>query len=162
MDKAFLHQKYVVEKLNMKQISKLCFSSRPTISNYLREFNIPIRTPFDRSKLNKGQLGFGERRLKGAIVRHESEYALIGKAIELRKAGYSYRQISAWFDAMGIKTKRGGNCWSATSIMKILKSAHSCSQVLKVDQRRQAHIKRNYQDHEARQKEMATRARDTV
>jgi len=122
-DKAFLHQKYVVEKLSSQQIADLCFSSRPTISKYLRLHKIPLRDSNDRLAINKGQLAFGERSSNGAICQNQSELRVVKLICDLRKKGYSLRQIAAWLDARGIKTKNRSGPWTAASILKIHRRA---------------------------------------
>lgn len=120
-DKVFLHQKYIVERMSTRQIAGLCFSSRPTISKHLKLHKIPIRDRDDRLLLNKGQLGLGERRLKGTIQANKTEVEIIKTIVDLRGRNYSYRQIAAWLDAKGIKTKNAYGPWKPTTIMKIFK-----------------------------------------
>ena len=122
-DKAFLHQKYVVERLSTEQIAGLCFSSRPTISKYLKLHKIPIRKHEERLLLNKGQLALGERRLRGSIQHNKSEQQTIRTIVGLRSQGYSYHQVAAWLDAKSIKTKNEQGLWKATTVMKIFKRA---------------------------------------
>jgi hypothetical protein len=120
-DKAFLHQKYVVEKLSMKQIAELCSSSRPTVSKHLKIHGIAARSHHERIKLNKGQLAVGERRWRGAIQQNKAEGRIVSLILDLRGKGYSYRQIAAWLDAKGIGTKNGRGAWQAVTVMKIYK-----------------------------------------
>jgi hypothetical protein len=116
-DKVFLHQKYVVERLSTEQIADLCFSSRPTISKHLRLHKIPIRKHEERLLLNKGQLALGERRGHRGIQQNKSEGEIIKTIIDLRAKGYSYRQVAAWLDAKGTKTKNNRGLWRAATVM---------------------------------------------
>lgn len=97
-DKAFLHQKYTMEKLSMKQIADICSSSRPTISKHLKLHGIAARGHHERIKLNKGQLAVGERRWRGAVQENKAEGRIVSLIVDLRGQGYSYRQIAAWLD----------------------------------------------------------------
>jgi hypothetical protein len=120
-DQSFLHQKYVVEKQSTQQIADLCFSSRATVSKYLTLHGIAIRSQDEWLSLNKGQLAWGEKRLRGMVQRNQSEMRVVDIIARLRKHGYSYRKIGAWLDAKGIKTKNGYRSWKATTVMKIFK-----------------------------------------
>jgi predicted transcriptional regulator len=128
-DKAFLHQKYVVEKLTSDEIAKLCFSSRPTISKYLKLHRITVRQAEERQALNKGQLALGEKRYKGSVQKNWAEIKIVEQILDLRSQGYSYRQVAAWLDAKGIKTKNERGSWQATTIMKIAKRAQSKNRI---------------------------------
>jgi hypothetical protein len=122
-DKAFLQQKYLVEKLSMAQIAALCFSSRPTISRHLKRYGISVRKGDQRLLLNKGQLALGEKRWKGAIHANQEELKVVRKIMQLREQGYSYRQIAAWLDGRGIRTKNRRSQWKAATVMKICRRA---------------------------------------
>ncbi|MBL7670768.1 MAG: recombinase family protein [Bdellovibrionaceae bacterium] len=126
--KVFLHQKYVVEKLTSDEIAKLCFSSRPTISKYLKLHGIPIRRAEERLALNKGQLALGEKRYKGTVQKNWAEIKIVEQIFDLRSQGYSYRQVAAWLDAKGIKPKNKCSPWQATTVMKIAKRTQSKNQ----------------------------------
>lgn len=71
--------------------------------------------------LNKGQLALGERRRNGQIQTNKSECEIIKTILSLRRQGYSYRQMAAWLDAKGVKTKNERGPWKATTVMKIYK-----------------------------------------
>lgn len=61
MEKAWLKQKYLVEKLSMKTIAELANCSSPTVMNYLKKFNIPSRTI---SEALKGRKLSAEHKIK--------------------------------------------------------------------------------------------------
>ena len=69
-NESFLRQKYLEERLSISQISGLTFSARATILKYLRDYEIPIRPQDEAHKLNKGQLGYGQRQVIGVLVGH--------------------------------------------------------------------------------------------
>lgn len=72
------------------------------------------------SPARKGQLAFGEKVAGRDISSKLGENAMIATMIKLRQEGYSLRQIAAWLDAKGVKTKNRRDRWQATTVMKIL------------------------------------------
>lgn len=57
-NKDWLYQKYVKEGLSTHEIAKVCKANSQTIVNWLRKFNIPVRTLSEASKLwHKNHLG---------------------------------------------------------------------------------------------------------
>lgn len=59
-DREWLQEKYIVEKLSMRKIAKLCGSSTTIVHKYLNTYNIPIRTISDARKLPYGEASFNE------------------------------------------------------------------------------------------------------
>jgi hypothetical protein len=96
-DKAFLHQKYIVKRLSSRQIADLYFSSRPTISKYLKIHGIAIRSCEARLPLKKVSLP--RVSADGKSPSSVAEGAVIKTIVDLRSQGYSYRQVAAWLDA---------------------------------------------------------------
>jgi predicted DNA-binding protein YlxM (UPF0122 family) len=124
-DKSFLHQKYVIEQLSTKEIAREILSSRSTIAANLKSFGIPLRTTDEAHKLSKGQLGYGERRIKRQVIDHKRELDNLKRMAELRDQGLSYWRIASIFNTMGIPTKNKGQKWHATTVMKIIKKTLS-------------------------------------
>ena len=121
-DAFFLRQKYLEEGLSTRQIAALIFSSRSTISVHLKKFGIPLRPEDISHKMNKGQLGYGEKRRAGQEAVHQREAAIIEKMKTLRAQGHSYWKIADILNAMKIPTKTRRAGWKAATVMKILKS----------------------------------------
>lgn len=115
---SFLRQKYEAEGLSTGQIAAQIFSAKSTISKYLKEFGV-AKKPANPSR--KGQLAFGKKVAAGELREKMTEAEVIKAMMRLRAEGYSLRQIAAWLDAKGIKTKNQKGRWQATTIMKILK-----------------------------------------
>ncbi len=120
-NEGFLREKYLEERLSIREIASLCFSARSTISSNLKAFGIEIREEEVAHSLNKGQVGYGEKRVKREAQTHRRELENIEKMKELRRQGFSYHKIAAIFNSMGVPTKNKKK-WHATTVMKILKS----------------------------------------
>jgi hypothetical protein len=114
---SFLRQKYEVEGLSIGQIADQIFSAKSTVAKYLEAFEIAKRSS---PPARKGQLGFGEKVSKGRLMRQMAEADAVAAMIRLRSEGYSLREIGAWLDAKGVKTKNQCGRWQAATILKIL------------------------------------------
>jgi hypothetical protein len=118
-DRDFLHQKYVVERLSIKEISAEIFSSRTAVSSGLKRFGIPIREN-DIAHKNRSQLRYGEAWRKRQVVAYRREQENIEKMRQLRSQGFSYWKIADVFNSMKIPTKTGRGRWHARAIQNIL------------------------------------------
>ena len=116
---AFLHQKYVVESLSTNEISRLIFSSRSTVSKYLKKHGIPLRSQ-DQLRRSKSQLRFGQAWRKREIVCDKREKALIVKIQQLRHQGLSYWKIATVLNAWALPTKTRRGRWHARFVQKVL------------------------------------------
>lgn len=119
---AFLHQKYVAERLSTKEISRLIFSSRSTVSKYLKKYGIPIR-PQDQHHRTRSQLRFGEAWRNRKVVAHRKELATLRKIQKLRQNGMSFWKIADVLNALGTRTKTRRGKWHARYVQKVLNSA---------------------------------------
>ena len=120
-NRAFLYQKYIVEKLFTAEIARLAFASRPTILKYLKLYGIPIRGTGENIRRQRG-LSYGRRIVKRQEVIHKSEEVLIDKIRKLREKGWSYWKIADILNALGISTKTKSGRWHAKTVQKILQS----------------------------------------
>ncbi|MGE0171174.1 MAG: recombinase family protein [Oligoflexales bacterium] len=118
-DKDFLHLQYVVNQKSTKQIARELGCARSTVSKYLADHEIEIRTG-DTPGQRKGQTGFGEKVRNGKVVPHLGELALLDKLQEMRDRGVSYGELVTWLNQNGIKTKNGLAKWDRPTIYKIL------------------------------------------
>lgn len=118
MQESFLRQKYEAEGLSTGQIAAQISSARSTVSKYLKEFGV-AKKPVNQSR--KGQLAFGEKVVRGDLQSKNSEIEAIQIMLNLHREGYSLRQIAAWLDAKGIKTKNRKSRWKAATVMKIIR-----------------------------------------
>ncbi|MGB0455000.1 MAG: hypothetical protein ACPGJV_14920 [Bacteriovoracaceae bacterium] len=66
----FLYQKYVIEGLTCQEIADLIFSSRTTVLEYLKEFEIPVRGQGSNQKRKRG-LAYGSKVKAREEVEHK-------------------------------------------------------------------------------------------
>jgi hypothetical protein len=118
-DKAFLHQKYVLERLSIAEIAKEIFSAESTVHKYLRQFEIPIRDPGSNIR-RKRALAYGRRIEDRREVAHQRELEVIDKMRSLRDQGFSYWKIADVLNAMKVPTKTRKGRWHARSVQQIL------------------------------------------
>ena len=123
LSKAFLQQKYEVEMLSTRQISRLILSARSTVAKYLKLYGVVLRSEDEAHRLNKGQAGFGEKKGSIGFKAHQREQVCIQKMASLRSKGFSYWKIAAVLNSMGVPTKTRRAKWQAATVMKILKKA---------------------------------------
>jgi len=108
-----------VERLSTKEISRLIFSSRSTVSKYLKKHGIPLR-PQDQQLRNKSQLRFGEAWRKRKIVACKKEQIVVEKIKRLRLNGLSYWKIADVLNAFGTETKTMRGKWHTRYVQKVL------------------------------------------
>lgn len=123
-DRSFLLQKYLGERLSVKEIAAEIGSSRSAVSAHLKDFGIPIR-PHDAAHKTSSQLGFGEAWRNRKVVAHKKEQELIGKMRKLRAEGLSYWKVADVLNAWGIPTKTRRGKWSAKQVHQILRRIDS-------------------------------------
>ncbi len=115
----FLLQKYVQERLGIKEISRQIFSSPSTVLKYLKFYKIPVREVGTNQTRKRG-LAYGSKCVKKKELDHKRELENISKMKELRDKGFSYHKIAEIFNSMKVPTKTRKGEWSAKSIWKIL------------------------------------------
>ena len=118
-NKAFLHQKYDVEKRSIKEIAAEISSSRSAVSKHLVEHGIREPYQFVRPKW-RSQLKYGEAWRDRLVVPYKRELENIERMKRLREQGFSYWKIADVFNSMKIPTKSGRGKWHARYIQKIL------------------------------------------
>lgn len=119
LTKEFLHQKYIVEGLSCKEISRSVASSRTTVLKRLKECNIPVRSIGTNLKRKRG-VAYGQKIEKMQATAHKRELDVIEKMRALRDQGYSYRKIADILNAMKIPTKTRQGKWHGKSVHQIL------------------------------------------
>ena len=124
----FLKQKYVEEGLSTRDISRQFFSARSTVVHHLKLHGIPLREEKVAHAMNKGQLGYGEKKIKREQREHKRELVNIEKMKALRAEGFSYHKIALILNSLNVPTKNKGSKWHATTVMKILK--RQCLQLI--------------------------------
>lgn len=121
LSKSFLWQKYIVEMNSISRVSKQICSAKETVRRHLLLYGIPLRPTDVKQRLNKGQIGYGEKRIKSLIQRNNQELVIIEKMKALRAQGFSYWKIADILNSMSIPTKSRVAKWQAATVMKILK-----------------------------------------
>jgi len=121
LSKSFLWQKYALEMNSVSQIAREISSAKETVRRYLTLWDIPLRPTDSKQRLNKGQVGFGEKRVKALIQQNKQELAVIEKMKALRGQGFSYWKIAEILNSMKVPTKSRKAKWQAATVMKILK-----------------------------------------
>jgi hypothetical protein len=125
-DKDYLHEQYVVLGRSMNQIALDRGCARSTVGAALKELGFAIRARSDL-QCSKGQVPFGFRIVKGNLVAHGGETAVLNQMAELKRTGASYGEIASWLNSHGVKTKNGARQWDRPTIFKMLKR-HSSTQ----------------------------------
>jgi hypothetical protein len=116
-DPSFLHQKYVVERLSIKEIAAQIFSSTSTVAKYLRLADIEVR-PADAK--NRNRLAYGEAWRRRSTEQHKRELEGIKKMQALRERGFSYWKIADVLNSLKVPTKTRRGKWHARSVKTIL------------------------------------------
>ncbi len=122
----FLHQKYVVEKLSIAQISSQIVSSKPTIRKALREAGISLRRAHQHHGRTE-QLAYGFKRRADKVSTHLSEHRVIRAIQGLDAQGLSLRQIAKFLSQTGVPTKNRGVKWHPMMVSRILKRSSNIS-----------------------------------
>lgn len=94
LSKSFLWQKYVLEMNSISQISREISSAKETVKRHLLLWDIQLRPSDNKQLPNKGQVGFGGRRIKAHIEQNKRELTVVQKMKALRNQGYSYWKIA--------------------------------------------------------------------
>jgi len=128
--KSFLHKKYVIERLSIKQIAKEIVSSRTAVAKYLKEHGIPLRHDDPEHKY-QSRLRYGRIMRSRQLAAHGRELETVKKMKELRSQGFSYWKIADVLNTMKVPTKKQKGRWHARTIQKILKADDS--EVLGID-----------------------------
>jgi hypothetical protein len=118
-DSFFVHQKYVVEGLSIREIAREIFSSKEAVRNALKRFNIPVREPH----IHNGRLAcpsYGTKLRSGRASPHVAERQMIDSIKELRAQGLTLRKVAEILTNMGVPTKKRGKSWHPEMVKRIL------------------------------------------
>jgi transposase len=121
-DKEFLRDQYVNKGKSIRQIALEQGCSHSTVSQYLYEFELSLRQE-EPPHQRRGQVPFGSRMVKGRLVEHKGEQAIIAKLALMRSQGRSFGDLVAWLDINQIKTKSKTANWDRPTVYQILKRA---------------------------------------
>lgn len=114
-----LRQKYLENRLSMRDIAKEFMCSKTQVRNLLLRHDIPLREP---SKYHKDHSRtYGKRALKGSVTDHKTELRVIETIKKMNEEGLSARAIARTLDAMKVPTKQQGKGWHHHMVITILK-----------------------------------------
>jgi hypothetical protein len=118
-DPRFLHQKYAVEGLSIRQIAEQIFSSKEAVRKNLISFGIPLRKPHEPHG-RAAQPKYGKKIRCGKIVTHLAEQRVIDGIRDMRQQGMSLRQIARFLKKIGVPTKCRGVSWHPEMVRRLL------------------------------------------
>ncbi|OFZ17759.1 MAG: hypothetical protein A2Z20_02690 [Bdellovibrionales bacterium RBG_16_40_8] len=113
-NKAFLIQKYVVEKVSARQIGVLAGCAHSTINDALDRFGIT------KSKRPSGHIPYGSKMKKCRLVHHTREQNIIQQIWRRKRKGCSNAKIAKSLSNRGIKSPAGNPTWSPATVGRIL------------------------------------------
>ncbi len=116
LTESFLKEKYLQEGLSSKEIASLVFSSRATVTNYLKKYGIPLKKVTRRTN---GGHRFGFRNYGGRSIRMKKEQEVINLIRSYRENGYSYQKIADLLNEQKIETKMRKGFWYSKVIRQI-------------------------------------------
>lgn len=117
---SFVHQKYVVEGLSIREIACEIFSSKEAVRNALRRFEIPIR---ESHMPHNGRIScpsYGTKLRSGRASPHVAEQQMIETIKDLRAQGLTLRKVAKILTNMGVPTKKRGKSWHPEMVKRIL------------------------------------------
>jgi hypothetical protein len=120
LNRDFLYQKYVVEKLSTSEIAALISSCQSTVGKYLKEYGIIARKGQGHQKRAGFGLAYGKIIVGREELPHQKQQQNIKKMWTLRTRGYSYWKIAEVFNTMCIPTQTGRGRWHARSVKAIM------------------------------------------
>lgn len=118
--KEVLDELYIEKKLSAREIAKKISSSKSSVLDALKKFNIPIRE-VHKPHGKQPQLKYGKKKIQGKIVDHQKEQRVISTIRKLRDEGLTLRKIADVLSEMKIPTKNKGIKWHPQMVDRILK-----------------------------------------
>ena len=113
-----LIQKYLVDRLSMRDIARELACSKTNIRDQLLKHNIPLRQPYKR--YNKWY-AYGKRRVSGKTIDHKGEQRTIATIKQMYSEGNSTHAIARFLNTMKVPTKQQGKGWHQNTVATILK-----------------------------------------
>ena len=121
IDDSYVHDKYVVEGLNMTQIAAELFTSRQRIKASLVRSGVEFKlTP--KQKENLRHLKYGYKRERKKTIEHKAEQRTILAIYEMREKGLTFQAIADILHEMKIPTKLNGKKWTKGMVGNIYNS----------------------------------------
>ena len=114
-----LRQKYLVDRLSMREIAREFACSKTRIRDMLLNYNIPLRRPSQPPKSR--WTTYGKRKVRGKIVDHKAELRAVATIKQMYAEGVNTSAIARFLNIMKIPTKQQGKGWHQNTVAKILK-----------------------------------------
>jgi len=110
-----------LEGLSSSEIGSITFSSRSTVTKYLKAFDIPLKQ-FTRRQT--GSLSFGYRKYGSKSIELRKEQEIIKRIIKLRDKNCSYQKIADDLNKSIVLTKRKKGVWYPKVVRQIFIRNH--------------------------------------
>ena len=114
-----LRQKYLADRLSMRQIASEFPCSKTYVRSLLLKYNIPMRKTSDYR--GSRWYAYGKRRVGGKTVDHKGELRTINTIKQMYHEGNSTSAIARCLNAMKLPTKQQGKGWHQNTVATILK-----------------------------------------
>lgn len=114
-NKAFLTQKYHVERLSARQIAVLIGCAHSTINNALETFGLA------KQKHQGGWVPYGNKLLKVGRVPHVRQQKVIEWMLGKKRLGWSNAEIAAALNKRKVPSPACIGTWYPASVRKIIK-----------------------------------------
>jgi hypothetical protein len=119
---SFLHQKYIIEGLSIRQISTLVMSSKEAVRKELLIQKVPLR---DKSQHHghPAQLRYGHRFTQSQLIENKTEQRTIEAIKQMKQEGLSLRAIARCLSQIKVPTKNRGKKWHPEMVRRILEKS---------------------------------------
>lgn len=118
-NESFLHQKYVMEGLSLRQIADQVVSSKEGVRAEILRQGIHLREKSQHHG-RPAQPKFGQRVIKNHLVEHKSEQRVVDSINQMKAEGLSLRAIARCLDQMKVPTKMKGKKWHPEMVKRII------------------------------------------
>jgi hypothetical protein len=118
-NQSFLHQKYVLEGLSLRQIASEVMSSKYAVRKEILEANIKLRGKSHHNG-NPSQVKFGQRVVKKKLIDLKVEQRVIDSVRKMKEEGLGLRAIARCLNEMKIPTKNRGKAWHPEMVKRLI------------------------------------------
>ena len=118
-----LRQKYLADRLSMRQIASEFACSKTHVRNLLLKYKIQRRAPHKHGNM---WYSYGKQKVRGRTIEHKAELRTIAAIKKMYSEGVGTRAIARFLDTMKIPTKQQGKGWHHHTITQILKREEVC------------------------------------
>ena len=123
ISEALLKQKYLGNRLSMREIAEEFSCSKTRIRDLLLKHNIPLRSPY---RYHNRWYAYGKRMVGGKTIEHKGELRTIATIKQMYGEGMNTSAIARCLNTMKLPTKKQGKGWHQNTVAKILKREEAC------------------------------------